>query len=329
MKSFLHQFWDRFNLAFNQVEISTDKTENSYLGLSYEALYTSKEDLELIFNDKNVTGTFLDLGCGQGQTVLYYAIKFPDRKALGIEFQKSRFDFSVSIQDEFEIKNVHLIMDNLLSCKIPKADTYFLYFPSGYILDRVLTELYEGNNAFHLIVIESHGDLIPRIEKENWLELVQEIKLSSKRHYPKAKIYKRLFCDRDPNLRPHFFSFQKRFLIIHDNEITWIGESFQMEWVGGDQFNLKNPPRTICWRDVKKMMCFDDFDSLTKFVVSLRNLGELSFLVEGFTIQASIRKIIMEPTFMIELSTGQRLQWEEISSISRGLELCYDSSYVV
>jgi hypothetical protein len=102
-----------------------------------------------------------------------------------------------------------------------------------------------------------------------------------------------------------------------------------MEWVGGDQFNLKNPPRTICWRDVKKMMYFDDFDSLTKFVVSLRNLGELSFLVEGFTIQASIRKIIMEPTFMIELSTGQRLQWEEISSISRGLELCYDSSYVV
>jgi hypothetical protein len=32
---------------------------------------------------------------------------------------------------------------------------------------------------------------------------------------------------------------------------------------------------------------------------------------------------------MIELSTGERLQWNEISSIFRGSELCYDSSYVV
>lgn len=130
MKSSFHQFWDRFKLSFNQIENSIHEFENSYKGVSYEALYTSKEDLDLIFNDPNISGTFLDLGCGQGQTVLYYALKFPDRKAIGIEFHKSRVDFAVSLQRELELKNAHFNQHDLLFCEIPKADTYFLYFPT-------------------------------------------------------------------------------------------------------------------------------------------------------------------------------------------------------
>jgi SAM-dependent methyltransferase len=329
MKSSFHQFWDRFKLSFNQIENSIHEFENSYKGVSYEALYTSKEDLDLIFNDPNISGTFLDLGCGQGQTVLYYALKFPDRKAIGIEFHNSRFDFAVGVQRELELKNAHFNQHDLLFCEIPKADTYFLYFPTGPVLDRLLTALYEGMNPFNIVVIESHGDLIKRIELENWLIPIQEVKLASKRHYPNAVIYKRLFLERDHSLSPFLFSYQKRFLLISETGVTWIGESYGMEWLSGSQFNLKVPPRTICWENVKKLMFFENFDPLTKFALSLRSFDELTFTVNGSHIKASIRKIIIEPTFMIELSSGERLQWNEITSIYRGSDLCYDSSYVV
>jgi hypothetical protein len=329
MTSSFHQFWDRFKLSFNQIENSVHQFENSYKGVSYEALYTSKEDLDSIFNDKNVFGTFVDLGCGQSQTVLYYALKFPDREALGIEFDKSRFDFAISIQRDFEIKNAHFENKDLLLCEIPLADTYFLYFPTGHVLDRLLTALYEGMSPFNLVLIESHGDLIKRIGLENWLKPIKEVKLSSKRHYPNAVIYKRLFLERDLSIKPFLFSYQQRYLLISENGVTWIGESYGMEWLSGSQFNLEVPPRTIFWENVKKLMFFENFDPLTKFALSLRSFNELTFSVNGSLFKASIRKIIIEPTFMIELSTGERLQWNEISSIFRGSELCYDSSYVV
>lgn len=184
-------------------------------------------------------------------------------------------------------------------------------------------------NPFNIVVIESHGDLIKRIELENWLIPIQEVKLASKRHYPNAVIYKRLFLERDHSLSPFLFSYQKRFLLISETGVTWIGESYGMEWLSGSQFNLKVPPRTISWENVKKLIFFENFDPLTKFALSLRSFEELTFTVNGSHIKASIRKIIIEPTFMIELSSGERLQWNQITSIFRGSELCYDSSYVV
>lgn len=329
MTSFLPQFWERFKSSFELVEKNVTDHSNSYKGLFYEALYTSQEDLDLIFNSPHIYGTFLDLGCGQGHSVLYYSHLFPTRTAIGIEFQKSRIDFARKIQKEFNIHNAHFLELDLLDSSIPVADTYLLYFPTGHVLDRVLNELYKGMNSFNLVVIESHGDLFKRINKENWLEPVVEIPLNSLRQFPNAIIYKRMFVERSNSLVPFQHSFKEHFLIISENDLVWIGETFGMEWLRDDTFNLIVPPRSFDWKNVKKLIAFEDFDPLTRFILSLRRNGDLSFYASNTVFIGTIRKIFISPIFMIEISTGQRIEWNEIDSIYQGSQKCYDSSYVV
>ncbi len=324
----LVQFWERFKSAFLDVEATIDDFDSANKGLSYSALYTSKEDLDVIFSDPTICGTFLDIGCGDGHVVLYYALSFPDRMAFGIENQRSRFDFASLMKFDYNIKNANFINDDLLHCQIPVADVYFLYFPTGYVLDKILSSLYEEMRPFSLIVIESHGDLIKRIEKENWLSFSHEIPLSSPRHYPFARVYKRIFKERDSSVQAFQQTYQRKFILIEEDNITWIGGTYQMEWLGDDLFNLNDPPRTIRWSDVKKLMFYEDFDPFLRFVLNLREKGELHLALKNSFATGYIRKIIIEPTFMIELSSGQRLKWEEITSISKDSQICYDASYV-
>ncbi len=324
----LVQFWERFKSAFHDVEAPINDEDSANRGLSYTALYTSKEDLDALFIDPCINGTLLDIGCGDGHVVLYYALSFPHRRAIGIENQRSRFDFASLIKNDYDIKNASFICDDLLHCQMPSADVYFLYFPTGHVLDKIISSLYDEMKEFTLIVIESHGDLIKRIEKENWLEFSHEIPLSSLRHYPHARIYKRIFKERDSSLKPFQQSYKKNYILIQEDNIIWIGGTYEMGWLGDDVFNLNDPPRTIRWSDVKKLMLYKDFDPLRRFVLNLREKGELRFSLKDFTAIGCIRKIIIEPTFMIELSTGQRLKWEEITSIFKDSQICYDSSHV-
>lgn len=319
MKSSSHPFWEHFKKTHDSIESGVGSQKGSYQGLPKEALSTDVEDLKTIFQSELVTGTFVDLGCGTGESVLSYGDLFPDRKAIGIDFEEAR----IAAARDFAPVNVQFIRADLLNCEIPEADTYFLYFPTGHVLDRVLTKLYEMKKEFHLVAIESHGDLLKRLELENWLKVVDEIPLTSKRHYPNAKIFKSLLVERSSELLPFTVSFQHKFLFISDE---WIGESFGMEWTEDDRFELETPPRTIHWRDVKKLMISEDFPYNVQKVLTLRREGELIFDLGERSLTGFIRKIILKPTFQLEISNGEKVEWTEIKTIRKGSLLCYDSS---
>lgn len=318
MKSSSHPFWEHFNQEHLSIEDEVLDRKGSYRGLPKEALSTHPIDLENIFRSGFIQGTFVDLGCGTGETVLTYAELFPERSAVGVEFEKARIEAA----KPFLRDNAKLIHGDLLTCEIPQGDTYFLYFPTGPVLDRILTTLYESKKQFHLIVIESHGDLIPRIKLENWLHEVAEVPLISKRHYPSAKIFNRGPETRDESLLPFTLSYQEKFLLVHD----WIGETFGMEWTSETRFELQTPPRTIVWGDVKKLMILDDFSSLERRILLLRREGELVFDLKDKNITGFIRKIILKPTLAVEISNGEKVEWTEIFTIRKGSLLCYDSS---
>lgn len=325
MKSSLPLSWEHFNSRHDEIEINVSDKAGSYKGIRPEALYTSNEDLEKIFSHELVQGTFVDLGCGHGKTALFYGGLFPERRSLGIEFEAERLKTGLSFKEKHQLTNVELIHADLARCEIPLADTYFLYFPTGPVLDRILSVLYEKDNFFRLIVIESHGDLFPRLDLENWIKIISEIPLLSSRHHPSARIYERQFLTR--NISPAFtLSFEHHYLVIEDDTGCWIGNSFGMEWSSGDRFELLTPPRTLFWKNVKKMMVLHEFKPEIQQALMLRSKGEVTLTTSNSRYEGHIRKIFVEPTFGLELSSGEKVEWDEILTIIQGSLLCYESS---
>ena len=324
MKSSLVQFWDHFKSRHREIEKQVSMEEGFYAGLNFEALYTSLDDLEEIFRSGKIGGTFADLGCGTGFSSLMYGSMFPDRKAYGIEFVKERLILGKEFQNDQGLFNVSLLQGNLLNCEIPQADTYFLYFPTGPVLDRILSELYFSQHGFKLLIIESHGDLIHRIELENWLTLQEEIPLKSSRHFPFARIYQRTSGRRAENLIPFEHSYRNHFLLIEDGFESWIGSTMGMEWTKEDRFELKNPPRTIFWKDVKKLMLnTEEYDPRLRTLLELWNGGEVEITIPAKVLRGLVRKIIVAPSFKVEISSGEKVEWSQILKITQGSKICY------
>lgn len=318
MKSSLPPFWEHFKQHHESSETRVEESAGAYRNLPFEALYSSFDDLTSIFNHPSVSGTFVDLGCGAGQSVLLYSWMFPDRKGIGVEFQKARLNHGIGLE------NAELIHADLLDCKIPECETYFVYFPTGPVLDRILSELYRMGHDFVLIAIESHGHLLPRLDLENWLVKETEIPLSSKRHYHFARIYRRVHIPRDKILEPFLHTFKEHYLLLQDN---WIGETFGMEWQEGDRFELMTPPRTISWKDVKKLMVLEEIPPRFHEALRIRRLGELEITLRTKKYSGFIRKIMIDPSFVVEISSGEKVEWSEIQTIYQGSTLCYASSF--
>lgn len=326
MKYSLPPFWEHFNFVDLRAEEKVLDRHGSYKGLSPAALYTSDEDLLSFFNHPLVEGSFADLGCGVGKAPLLYGALFPDRKSIGIEFESSRLERGEGFLKAHALTNVSLLNQDLLSCSLPLVDTYFVYLPTGIVLDRILFELYQADHSFRILAIESHGDLYKRLERENWLELVGTVPLKSLRHHSEGHIYQRKFVKRADELIPFTQSFLKNFFLIEEHGEAWLGESYGMEWTEGDRFELLVPPRTIFWKNVKKMMVLSEIDPKYHAALALRNSLECEITTPSRKFFGFIRKIIINPTFKLELSTGERVEWDEILTIHQGNELCFASS---
>lgn len=326
MKSSFSRPWESFKerLVFNHelIENQVFGDDSQTPGLQSEALYSSLEDLWNIFQSPHVRGDLVDLGAGIGIPSLFYGSLFSERKSLGIESSFARFKESVALGQSLNLSNVKFLHENLMSCEIPKAETYYFYFPTGPALDRILFELSKKDHVFTCVVIESHGDLVARFEKESELKLCDKIPLVSKRHLPEAYLFQSCpGVERRPSL--HDLSFQEKFLLIDQD---WVGESLGLEWQGEDSFNLKQPPRTICENQVSSVLSFDQLPEAIQKLVHLRRLGELDFTTQEGKHHGIIRKIGMTPSFYVELSTGEKLEWTSIKSICWETILCYDSS---
>ena len=325
MNSSLPPYWAHFNFNHESVEGQVGNDTGSYRGTNEKALYTSREDFLAIFSHPHITGTFVDLGCGTGESSLLYGSLYPERKSIGVEFQGARLKIGRAFQAEHQISNVELREQDLFKNPIPEGDTYFLYFPTGMVLDRILSSLYESQREFKLVAIESHGDLLPRLQKENWLKLVAEVPLSTSRHYPNAQIFESIKVSRGEELLPHTLSYQEKFLVIQDQE-TWLGETMGLEWSEGNRYELLIPPRTIQWESVQEVLSFNEFDVKTQEAIKLRRLGELQIETSNAVFQGYIRKILLKPTFRLEISSGEKVEWSEIKTIRQGPRICYASS---
>jgi hypothetical protein len=315
---------DLFFTDFEQVEQEVSSRVGSYKGLSSSALLTSGEDFETIFKALPSTQVWVELGSGHGLGPLIFGSLYPEKRAIGVEFEPARVKASQDLQVLHKLPQVEFIEGDLLHCEIPQGDTYFLYFPTGPVLDRILQVLGSRPLPFQLVAIESHGDLLARLKKEAWLKVIQEIPLSQERHHPFARVFSPI------GPKPfslHDLSFEKRILRIQDPDgYEWLGESFGLEWVKDDEYQLTTPPRSFKLPEIRAHFPERYLDPTLLFLVRLRRLGELRILTGSTQRRGFLRKISALTPFKVEISTGERLQWEDISQIYWESTLCYDSS---
>lgn len=308
---------------FSEIESQVSTRAGSYPGLLQEALLTSEADFRAIFESIPGISTFVELGCGYGEGVLLFAKLHPNSVGIGVEFEKPRFDTAQDLRKKLNVTNARFFHADLLTAEIPHGDTYFLYFPTGIVLDRILSELKKRKDLFKLVVIESHGDMFPRLEKESWLKKTQSIKLHSVRHDPYALVFTNLGEAQDSL---HEVSFKKQYLWIEDaNQDQWIGESYGLEWNFGNQYQLLTPPRTISEDQVKKRSLLSEIPQEFHPALELRRLGELRIETRERVYLGSLRKIFVSPSFKVEISSGEQVEWSEVTKIFWGRTLCLDS----
>lgn len=325
MNSLSEAPWESFkallNLDYGAIEAAVEDHPGNYKDLDPRALYTDIADFYSIMHSSLVKGTWIDLGAGVGVSALMYSSLFPDRKSIAIESSHARVDAGREAQLRLNLNNTEFVEGDLLTCDIPEGETYFLYFPTGPVLDRILDQLRTKKKFKCLIAIESHGDLLPRLEKEKWLKRSTSLPLISQRHHPHAIIFERTSAPREWG--PHQLSFQNKFLLI-DNQ--WLGESFGLEWLKDNQYQLVHPPRTIEWNPGIKVMSRHELPRPVHILASLRRLGELEIKTHKTIYRASLRKILITPSLSVELSSGEWVLWDDISTISMDNKLCYESS---
>lgn len=309
---------------FTNVELMVSNQSGSYKGLSEDALLTCEEDFRSIFSCLPDVTIWVELGSGHGLGPILFASLHPDKAAIGIEFETARFSVGENYKNESRLKNVQFINADLLTCDLPLGDVYFLYFSTGIVLDRILCELGKRTDYFKVVAIESHGDLLPRLSQENWLRSVQKIPLKSARHFPHAIIFEK-FAAKNPSL--HDKSFCENYLLIASEDGSeWIGESYGLEWSPGEKVHLLTPPRTVCISQVKNVFNLDDIQVKFHSALQLRKLGLLTFCTPSGNKEGYLRKIFVSPSFSVEISSGEQVEWGDIGKIFWGQILCYDSS---
>lgn len=298
---------------YSIIESQVSAREGSYQGLEEAALLTSLEDYNEIFRNLTDFSTYIELGSGHGLGPVLFAHTFPTKKAFGIEFEQARLNESLRLKSSYNLENVDFVFGDLLTCEIPFGDLYFLYFPVGPVLDRILKILGESRSDLSLVAIESHGDLLPRLDRENWLERFFEIPLRAARHYPNAVLYKKIHLK-----KPSFddYSFVENFFEIQDEDGSiWLGDSYGMSWCKENLYNLQFPPRTINQDQILNILDEKNLTEFLKELISLRRKGPLSFETDRGILNGEIRKIFIRPDLKLELSSGQHLLFSEINSL--------------
>lgn len=328
MDSLLIAAYQNFKAELQKLELESERSVEScadrYKDLNPQALYTSFEDLENLCTHPLVTGVWLDLGGGSGRTSLVYSF-LTGKPSISLEIDTARNLVGKKCSQKYNLPSTHINCD-LLTEDIPFADTYFLYFPTGIVLDRILWQLSE-RVGFSLLVIESHGDLLERISREVGYEEVARIPLKTPRHNPEAFIFKKVAIGPAP--LPHTLSFCDKLLLIRDSQGEWIASSLGLEWLGEDRYQFLHPPRTISWNNdfIRALEESESDYSLISNISDLRKRGEVRIaLVNGQEYVALIRKIRITPSLGLEISSSELIEWSDISKISQGSILCYESS---
>lgn len=325
-----------FNINYDQVESTTKHASSeAYINvnLNSEGLYTSYSDFYEIGKVLELNGkVFCDLGSGVGRGSLLHQVLFPDSKSFAYEFVSARVKAGKASALALGLNSEYFIEQDLLNTPLPEADIYYIYLPVGPLLFHVLNQLMEKPGKT-IVAIESHGDLIPYLDSEKWLEESRApLKSSSSRHDPHIYFYETReatgikkkvdelisdsisLCDLTENEFSYLcrkLSFSSEFeLVVEDRDVnssevhSWMASTREMLFYpGAYDIETKYPERRILR---------DKVQSIVRVGQHWKFWRELRFNRHKYRDKGEIRKLIRTPEKMIEFNSGIRIKLSDL-----------------
>ena len=178
-----------FDIQYEQIEqqLEHGSYENSaYAGenLKEEALNTSWYDYLLMLRvliQRNAT--MIDLGSGYSKGTLL-SLALNEDRIISIELVKERIAQACSAAIKKDLRTDFFHQGDALNFDLSLYDTYFIYQPVSSFLSKLLDKI-SNNPGSKIWAVESHGDLISRLEIDSRFTFKEEVlQLSSKRHHP-------------------------------------------------------------------------------------------------------------------------------------------------
>ncbi len=319
--------------------------ESLYLtGVTTEALYTSYHDLIEVMPwlYKQGARSWCDVGCGVGRSCLLWSW-LTQEKAIGIELVSERIEEARAASRAKNLTHIHWIEADFSSPSrnLPDSDVYFLYLATGPQLDSLLAKLKKRSTPSWVVVIESHGDLKPRLQWEAWwlAPTANRFSLKSFRHDPWLQVYKTRpdhpvflledswetrsgLLPQDLALHPHPLGYllSKSFLknweiVIDERGEKWTMETIAMAWHDMNTLQGQYPCRQVTWsRDNIGLRRIPEEVQYAEFARWRREERLFSYLThQGISGQrVKLRKIVISPQDELEFSDGVRVKWEDL-----------------
>ncbi len=316
---------------------SSQVYSESYIENDLEALAlnTSYLDLIQIFIFLNIKPTqhFIDIGAGYARSALLINILYPQTKATALEHVKERVEKSRAVSKKLNLPLDSYHCQDILNknYSLPQGDYYFLYLPLGELLHKSIKDLKENAKTrdFKIIAIESHGELINRLNKEDWLNKIDcPLQTISPRHDQNIYIFetnrKKLNQIKTnlQRLEDLVYNAENDFQIIirdkdlgNKNEYHWSASSkdltFNLIDKNFEKLDLLYPPRTISIDQIitveKKELPPFYKEREDNLKIKLKQIDNEEFKSAGW-----IRKIIVHPELIIEFSVLGRIPYCDI-----------------
>ncbi len=242
------------------------------------ALNNSIFDFYQILKNLGDDITICDIGSANSLLSITANLFFPKVKIISIEPVASRMSEAIKLNEKLESNHeFYKMLFNEVTIEI-RYDYALIYFPTGKTLENILSKIMNSSNAkMGIMAIESHGDLINRLNQNGCLSLDKTVsKLISPRHDPLVHLYQynqQALRSKTDEVLEKLYDQEKSVIEIETNSKKWIGltERSDVHFKQNQQFiiNLKYPPRSVSSEDKFKFISIKEIDFETQVLLNL------------------------------------------------------------
>jgi hypothetical protein len=114
-----------YTKIYNKTEFDRNIVGSAVYGeTGFNSIESIIKEFNEFFNENTV---FYDIGSGLGKIVYHIGLKYNVKKSCGIEYSKERYDCSLKIRENFNIKanNITFLNANVLECNILDATVIY------------------------------------------------------------------------------------------------------------------------------------------------------------------------------------------------------------
>lgn len=155
------------------------------------ALNTSYADWYQFLSKLNPKSTICDLGSGHSKGSIISAL-FPNFcQVKSYEYIEQRVSATKKALQINGLSHENIYHCNFLD-EFPRATKYYIYLPAGNLVHKILSQLqhFSLDEQIEIYAVESHGDLINFISKEEWLTKDELLTLKTPRHDTTLYLFK-------------------------------------------------------------------------------------------------------------------------------------------